>query len=188
MNDKQFPPEHWQRLVNPERKKWMNPEVLLNHLPLNRNQIWMDYGCGPGYFTLPLAERVRTVYAVDISNQMLAALQQQMGQAGIANCIPLQVGPGDIPKNIPLLHGILMVNVFHEIEHPARTLRNLSRLMMPGGIVVCVDWKAIPMEMGPPLDHRIPEKNIIETFLSVGWIFQQSLPIYDYHYVLIFHK
>ncbi|MCS7308405.1 MAG: methyltransferase domain-containing protein, partial [Aquificaceae bacterium] len=55
-----FPEESWQSL-----------ESFFNAVKPRPEEVWADIGCGPGYFTLPLAEKVKKVYAIDSSEFML---------------------------------------------------------------------------------------------------------------------
>ncbi|MBI4301772.1 MAG: 1-(5-phosphoribosyl)-5-[(5-phosphoribosylamino)methylideneamino]imidazole-4-carboxamide isomerase, partial [Chloroflexi bacterium] len=54
-------------LEHPERKRELDPERVLDLLPLEPNQKIADIGCGPGYFTIPLSRRLGRgrVYALD---------------------------------------------------------------------------------------------------------------------------
>lgn len=51
--------------------------------------MWLpDLGCGPGYYTLPLAECVGTegkVYAVDLDKKCIRALEKKADKGGYRN-------------------------------------------------------------------------------------------------------
>ena len=60
-------------LNNPLRKLLQNPEKILKGL-VQEGQTAVDLGCGPGFFTLPLARMVGEsgrVIAVDLQSKML---------------------------------------------------------------------------------------------------------------------
>ena len=63
------------RQESPERAKWQKPDEVVAALKLEPGERAADVGCGPGYFTLPIANAVGPtgkVWAVDIEPQMLA--------------------------------------------------------------------------------------------------------------------
>lgn len=50
----------------------------------------LDVGCGPGTLSLPLAETVRRVTAIDFSAAMLAELRQRTEERGLTNLAAIQ--------------------------------------------------------------------------------------------------
>src|ERR1700730_5510932 len=68
-------------LMSPERKKWQDPETILDQIRVDGKIDCADLGCGPGFFTLPLVLRMgesSTVYAVDQSDVMLEHLVKNL--------------------------------------------------------------------------------------------------------------
>lgn len=59
--------------------------LFLDHLTLDPDMSVLDVGCGPGTLALPIAERVRSVTALDYSEGMLASLEDSARERGITN-------------------------------------------------------------------------------------------------------
>ncbi|MGB9874294.1 MAG: class I SAM-dependent methyltransferase, partial [Hydrogenobacter sp.] len=78
-----FPPENWQALLNPERQRWQSIEVFLEKVKPSQEEVWVDLGCGPGYFTIPLALKCKKVYAVDSEDKMLEICKQRVKESGL---------------------------------------------------------------------------------------------------------
>ncbi|HYO26355.1 MAG TPA: methyltransferase domain-containing protein, partial [Lacipirellulaceae bacterium] len=73
-------------LVRQSRDAEENPRKLLAALDLRPGQTICDFGCGNGYYTLQIADRVGprgAVYAVDIQQEMLDELSHRAGQRGL---------------------------------------------------------------------------------------------------------
>lgn len=64
--------------------------LLLDRLPLTQDLTVLDMGSGPGTLAIPLAERVRSVTAVDYSPGMLDVLQRKAREKNIKNILPIQ--------------------------------------------------------------------------------------------------
>ena len=74
------PAEHAGWLVNPIRSWFQNPERLLRDY-VKKGMIVLDLGCGPGFFTIPMATMVGEtgkVIAVDIQQGMLDRLKARI--------------------------------------------------------------------------------------------------------------
>ena len=58
-----------------ERRKWQNPENILDGIGLHPGMTFIDIGCGQGFFTIPAAKIVGDsgkVYASDINQTNIA--------------------------------------------------------------------------------------------------------------------
>jgi Methyltransferase domain len=76
-DERRFDPRHGHRLMSPERQAHWDPPRFLARLGLQPGQTVLDLDCGPGFWTLPLAESVGEtgqVWAMDGSQELLDAL------------------------------------------------------------------------------------------------------------------
>ncbi len=188
MGGKIFAAKNWQRLIQPERQKQMNPLKFFELAGVAEEEIWADVGCGPGYFTLPLAERVQKVYATDISTEMLDICRTRAKDKNITNIDFIESDTVHIGLNNESVHRILLVNVFHEFSAVADVVRELGRILKPAGRVYNIDWRYAEMEIGPPLDHRVKEEQVVGSFESGGFSFAGAHDMYEQNYVLEFVK
>ena len=180
---RKFPHENWERLVSEERRIWQDPDCLFEALRVVPGEIWADVGCGPGFFTIPLARRVKKVFAVDIQAPMLGILQQRLQEAGVSNVEILLSGENHIPLPDRAVDSTLLVNVFHEVQDAEAFFRELVRITRRR--VVIVDWKREEMPMGPPLEERLSEFAVHNFLVARGEVREvRPHDIYPHHYVL----
>jgi ArsR family transcriptional regulator len=96
-----------------------------------------DLGCGTGPLTADLAAHVKQVIAVDNSAAMLKAAHKRV--AGAAN---VDLRRGDL-ESLPIQDGVcdaaVMVLALTYVADPARVLREIARVLKPGGKVAIVD-------------------------------------------------
>lgn len=104
----------------------------------------LDVGCGPGFMSLPIARMANTgrVYCLDLSGEMLSALQKNADQAGLSDRIETIEAPADASglegASVDL---VVSNNVVHELPDPPAAFAEWMRLLKPGGRVVFNDFR-----------------------------------------------
>ncbi len=188
MSEKIFAAKNWQRLIQPERQQRMNPLTFLELCGADEREIWADVGCGPGYFTLPLADRVKKVFATDISTDMLDICRNRAREENLVNIEFIQSNSKEIGIPSETVNRILLVNVFHEFSAVAEVLKELGRILKPAGRIYIIDWRYGEMESGPPLNHRVRKEQVARDLESAGFSFAGAYDLYEQNYVLKFAK
>ena len=183
-----FDPKNKEHLDSPERAKHLNPDDIIGQLGVKAGMRVADVGAGTGSFSIPLAGLAGgtvKVYALDISGEMLDALRSNArGMDNIEYVLTTEVS---VPLDDDLIDLALMVNVFHELDGDG-TLREVLRILKPGGKLAIADWKKRPMLHGPPYGHRISEDAAVERVCAAGFDFYDWFETGPYHYGLIFSK
>ena len=159
------------RLIQP-----VEPIVeLIKELVKDRESL-MDYGAGPGYFTIPLARIFKTVYAVDMNQKMLDLLKERLMHESIDNVRLILAS--DLPSiDVTVL---FMANVLHELPDPMGFMEKASR---HARYVVVIDWEKKPSPFGPPIEHRIASSEALEI---IGRHYDAKIyNLYKYHYVIV---
>lgn len=183
-----FDPAHRERLEHPDRLRLLPPHDLLIRTGLWEGMIAADVGCGPGFFTLPAAQIVGPagrVYAIDISREMLEAVQDKARDAGLPNIETVLAKESGIPLPDRVAQVILLAFVLHEADDPAAFAREAARILAPGGHILLLEWKKEEMPVGPPVGDRLTPEG------AEGWLTSAGLRIVDrfepntYHYALI---
>lgn len=110
---------------------WMNSlKAVLPQVPIGR---CLDLGCGTGRFTAVLAQTFACpVVGVEPSEAMLAvaraeAMPDVEWKQGTAEDIPLESGSVGL---------VFMSQVFHHLNQPQEALREIHRVLTPGGCLV----------------------------------------------------
>jgi ubiquinone/menaquinone biosynthesis C-methylase UbiE len=99
---------------------------------LNSNTIALDYGCGAGWTTRLLAQNVKHLKAIDISEGVIKVLKKYCLENGITN-IEATVGNGiTLPYEDGEFDIVFGNAVLHHIELD-KCLPELSRVLKPGG-------------------------------------------------------
>ena len=102
----------------------------------------LDFGCGPGFFTREFAKRVGDngrVIAVDLQEEMLHILREKLEPEGLLPRIKTHRCEPDSLTLSPLYDGKIDVAftifVVHEVPDAANLFREISTLLVPGGLL-----------------------------------------------------
>ncbi|HOW45035.1 MAG TPA: methyltransferase domain-containing protein [Candidatus Aminicenantes bacterium] len=121
-------------LDHPLRRLFENPARILGPFVAEGMSV-LDFGCGPGYFTLELARLVGPsghVTAVDLQPGMLAKARQKLDQAGLGERVTFRAIRADAIGAVGPFAFALVFHVLHEVPEPARFLGELRSLLAPG--------------------------------------------------------
>jgi ubiquinone/menaquinone biosynthesis C-methylase UbiE len=134
---------HMNKFDSPERLALQDVGRFLGLLKTFRWKTCADLGCGAGYFALPIAEEwgpARTVYAIDRSTPMLEEIDRRVAERGLTNVRVVQ----GVSDRIPLPDGALdlavMGNLYHELRGRLNYLKEVVRVLKPGGTIIICDW------------------------------------------------
>ena len=149
--------EFIQRLLSPERSQAVDTFLVLSFSEINVHDTVADIGCGPGFFTLPLAKYLVSgkLYALDINDEMLAACRERVAQARLGNVEVLKCDEFSFPLETGSLDGVFLAFVIQQSPDKPRFLRTVRELLQPRGWCTILEWYRKETETGPPLERRI---------------------------------
>ena len=119
-------------------RKWVDKdgEKFLRRIGVSRGQKVLDFGCGPGHYTIPAAKLVGDrgkVYAFDKDSDALRELEETAKQFGLNN-ISLIKGDTKIPLGNNSIDIVLCYDVVHYSGKRALVYNEVRRLLRDGGI------------------------------------------------------
>jgi len=173
------------RLTNPRRRRLQPVGPALRLLGLSRAHVFLDLGCGPGYFLLPAAARVKTAWGLDVSPVMIRAARKNAADAGRDNVRLRRVGERRLPLAANSADRALMTNVLHELVSPEGTLAEIFRILAPGGRLLLVDWRPGGSRRGPPKSECIPSRRARKMLKDAGFEGVTSHGIYREQWALL---
>jgi ubiquinone/menaquinone biosynthesis C-methylase UbiE len=173
-------------LLSPDRAETLDPLTVISLCPVNPGDTVADIGCGPGYFTVPLAKFLYSgkVFALDTDQAMLDACRGQLDQARMSNVETLLCEEYEFPVEPGSLDGALAAFVVHHPSDPARFLSSIKGLLRPRGWCTVLEWQAKEMDAGPSLDRRIAPEDLDALARSVGFRAPTHRALNDQHYMM----
>ena len=170
------------------RRSWYNPEAILRDIGLAAGMVFMDVGCGDGFFSL-LAARVvggnGIVYAVDSDAKAIERLKASAEEQDLPN-IKVKVGSAEETAFCTTCADVIFYSmVLHDFRDPAQVLRNAKKMIKPSGKLVDLDWKKQHMPFGPPFEIRFSEADAAGLLKMSGFMVTSVKDAGPNHYVIV---
>ena len=115
-----------------------NSRRHLKKIPLEEGMKIVDYGCGPGRYTLPIAELIGPkgkVFAVDIQPLAISTVKGKAARESLTNVEAILVDSYDIGVQSSSIDLVLLIDTFHQIGDCGALLREIHRLLKPEGFL-----------------------------------------------------
>lgn len=129
----------WLFLDNPIAEVFINTPKTIDRIGLCSGEHGIDIGCGSGRLAIPAAKKVGvsgSIVAFDIQPEMLELAQQKANQAHLSNIV---FHCGDITTDNTFspnsFDRVWLVTVLGEIPEQIAALKNIYRLLKPGGVL-----------------------------------------------------
>ena len=119
------------------RDLWLPPGRVLEEAELAPGARVLDFGCGPGAFSMAAAERVGDsgrVYAADVHPAAIAAVERRAARLGLKNVQPI-LSTRPLQVETALIDVVLLYDTFHMLGDPEGVLRELHRALKPAGLL-----------------------------------------------------
>lgn len=117
-----------------KRGHWDDRGCILDYLESTGGGDLLDFGPGDGWPSLPVARFARSVTGVDASDKRVAVCNANAARMGRHNfrCVHYQAG-GPLPFADESFDGAMAAHSIEQTPDPAAILRELCRVLKPGG-------------------------------------------------------
>ncbi len=158
----------------PDRDKKLQIDRVMDLLDIHPGKTVADLGAGSGWFTVRAARRVGpsgTVLAEDINPSYIKYIEDRARKESLPN-IHTVLGTPDDPRLPPAsIDALLMLKVYHEIEHPIPVMQRLHAAFRPGARIGIIDRN------GSGTDHGLNRPVVIREMAEAGY---KLIETYDF--------
>jgi predicted methyltransferase len=177
-------------LERPGREAAEKPSEVIRAMGLKPGEVVAEVGCGTGYMSRLLAQAVGPsgkVYAEDIQPEMLEIEKQRAAAAGLGNI--LTVLGTDVDPRLPreALAWVLLVDVYHELQHPEPMLARIRDSLALGGRVALVEYRAegdSAAHINPA--HRMSVEQVLAEWGRAGFLLLKRIETLPAQHLFIF--
>ncbi|MBD2393544.1 methyltransferase domain-containing protein [Cyanobacterium aponinum FACHB-4101] len=177
-------------LERPSREAEEQPSKVIEALNLQPTDTIADIGAGSGYFSFRIAKKVPQglVYAVDVQPEMIDIIDFLVKESPDLPVLPVlgsETSPNLPPESINFA---LMVDTYHEFNHPREMMENIVKALKPQGKVVLVEYrKENPLIMIKGV-HKMSEKQVKKEMEAVGLKWLKTDEFLPQQHYLVFEK
>lgn len=119
------------------RIKYLHDDFLAPLFGLAKSSLVLEVGCGTGKDFSKVAKSGQNVIGVDISYEMCMNVQKKIQEDGFENETFFSVADAEeLPFESNLFDAVYMVASLHHLEDPLSGLKEMSRCVKPGGLVI----------------------------------------------------
>lgn len=167
-----------------------NTALALASLPLKSNSVVADVGAGSGFYTFRVAQRIPNgkVYAVEIQDDAIAYLKKKGIEDNFTN-VEVIKGSEKAP-NLPdnSIDLAFMVDVYHELQHPAAYLGALKKALKPNGQLLLLEYKEEDPAVAIKPEHKMSVKQAKKELAANGFKLVKNGTFLPLQHFLLFEK
>jgi ubiquinone/menaquinone biosynthesis C-methylase UbiE len=174
--------------------RFINPVEIINQMDVSPGSVVADFGCGSGYFSIPLAETVGEegiIHSLDILPQALEEVQSKAKSRGLTNVIikraNLESENGSGFGNEEL-DWVIIKDMLFQNKNKESILKEAYRVLKPGGKAFVMEWNERNFSVGPSREVRIPSSEILEIVGKQKFVVEKKIDAGDFHYAFVIKK
>ena len=140
-NNRVCPVENAGHLDNKLRRRFQNPREILKPY-VKEGMTVLDVGCGPGFFSIEMAELVGDsgrVIAADLQDGMLRKLRNKIRGTQLEERITLHPCEKDSIAVLTAVDFVLVFYMLHEVPDQKAFLDEIGSILKPNGLVLIVE-------------------------------------------------
>ncbi|PID40174.1 MAG: hypothetical protein CR984_04615 [Proteobacteria bacterium] len=143
-------------LAMPIRNRLMPPSKIFAEFDIQPGHQVLDYGCGPGLFSIMAAEKTGSqgkVYALDIHPLALKMVSGKASKANLNHVVPM-LSSWRIDLADDVLDRIICLDTLHMVEKQAEALAEMHRALKPGALLYLSDHHMGNDNIVPLVENR----------------------------------
>jgi ubiquinone/menaquinone biosynthesis C-methylase UbiE len=179
---------HW--LERPTRELEEQPRKAIGMMELKPTDVVADIGAGSGYFSFRMAPKVPQgkVLAVDIQKEMTGAVEKTAKEKHVTNVETILSTVEDPKLPEGKVDVALMVDAYHEFDHPREMMDGIVKGLKPGGRVILVEYRAEDPNVNILPHHKMTIDQAKKEMAAVGLEFVQSKEDLPQQHFMVFRK
>jgi ubiquinone/menaquinone biosynthesis C-methylase UbiE len=178
-------------LTRESREREEDCNTLLAALKLKPGDTVCDLGCGNGFYSVKIAKLVGErgrVIGVDIQREMLGFLKERATQEKISNIEPVLGTVVDPKLPAASVDLVLLVDVYHEFDHPEHMLAAIRKSLKPTGRVALAEFRAEDPKVPIKPLHKMSKAQIMKEFPPNGFKLVEEFDKLPWQHLMFFQR
>jgi ubiquinone/menaquinone biosynthesis C-methylase UbiE len=131
---------------------------MLTEAVAAKDGLGLDVACGTGWYTRPLAQKMRLVYGIDISMGMLKQANEYAREKGIGNIRFAHSRVERLPFPDGLFDGVTNCGSLHLFQDTVEALKEMARVMKSGARLAVQTFVKGDLSIFKKYNERIPRE------------------------------
>jgi ubiquinone/menaquinone biosynthesis C-methylase UbiE len=174
--------------------KFIDPVSVISQLGISKGNIVADFGCGSGYFSIPLAQAVGEdgiIYSLDVLPQALETVASKAKALNLTNVKTKRVnlerekGSGLEDES---MSWVIMKDVLFQNGNKKIILKEAYRVLKLEGKALVMEWNNKDSTVGPDKKLRISKEEIENIIKENNFKIEKEIEAGDFHYAMVIVK
>jgi len=172
---------------------FLKPEKVLEQIDLETGMKMAEFGCGRGYFIIPMAKITGDkgrVYALDVQNIALETVRSRAALEGLANIETIRCNlelNGGSKFADDFLDLVLVANILFQTQKKSDMILEARRILKPKSQLIVIDWSE-NSAFAPKEAYLISKSQARTMIEDLGFDFKKEIEVDSQHFGLVFIK
>jgi ubiquinone/menaquinone biosynthesis C-methylase UbiE len=174
--------------------QFMDPSIIISQLGISPGIVAADFGCGSGYFTLPLAQLIGeegVVHALDILPQALETVESKAKMMNLNNVVITRVnlekiGGSKLPD--AGVDWIILKDMLFQNQQKEVILQEIHRVLRPTGKAFVAEWEKNGSTVGPEQTLRMTKEDLNKLLQENKFKVEREVNVGNFHYAVVVSK
>ncbi len=182
------------KIIYPSAVRFIDPLRIITRMEIFEGSIIADFGCGAGYFSIPLSQAAGKgglVYSLDILPQALEAVESKAKLMGINNIVTRRVNlenkrGSEINENS--VDWVILKNMLFQNKKKNAIIKEACRVLKPKGKALIVEWSDKNFSVGPEKKLRISKKALLNLIRKHKFSVKKIIEAGNFHQAIVIEK
>jgi len=177
-------------LERDEREKEENTSTLLKNMKISDTDDIADIGAGSGYHVFKLADMATagTIYAVDIQDEMLAAMRSKKLEGKIENVALVKGNEKSVNLKPNSVDKVLIVDVYHEMNFPYEMMASIKKAMRADARLYLIEYRGEDPNVPIKKLHKMTEAQAVKEMKVIGLELEENIVNLPWQHCMVFVK
>ncbi len=177
-------------LERPEREQEENTLRLIKNMQIKAEDTIADIGAGSGYHVFKMATIAKegVIYAVDIQNEMLAAILMHPDYTTNKNVETVLGSEKSVNLSENSVDKVLMVDVYHEFSYPYEMIISIKKALRKDGKIYLIEYRGEDNSVPIKKVHKMTEAQAVKEMKAAGFKLEENISNLPWQHCLVFVK
>ncbi len=177
-------------LNRPEREEEENTSKLLKNMDIEPDDTIADIGAGSGYHVFKMAPMAGKglVYAVDIQDEMLAAINHRIETGKVNNVAAVKGSEKSVNLPENSVDKVLMADVYHEFSYPIEMIASIKKALRADGKIYLIEYRGEDATVPIKKVHKMTQKQGVKELEAAGFMLEKNSSNLPWQHCMVFVK